>query len=193
MPIYTTLLENQLYFIANKDFPITAHSFIFTGYQRTSANNDFHDSTQSGKVGPVWSGDNKPLLKVQLICGIQSNHTTFLCLLLDLSNHSWPWLSWTAAYFDIDKIERKRWVIWWVRSCNVMWDHVMLDVYTAECCVSLRNLIGDTPESVVRPLTHSALAVGEIEWVVDVPCVCGWCAWNCSFFKAFNACHRGWL
>ena len=39
----------------------------------------------------------------------------------------------------------------------------MLAVYTAECCVSLRNLIGDTPESVVRPLTHSALAVGEIE------------------------------
>ena len=29
--------------------------------------------------------------------------------------------------------------------------------------MSLRNLIGDTPEMIVRPLTHSALAVGEIE------------------------------
>ena len=29
--------------------------------------------------------------------------------------------------------------------------------------MSLRNLIGDTPETVVRQLTHSALAVGEIE------------------------------
>ena len=39
----------------------------------------------------------------------------------------------------------------------------MFGICTAECCVSLRNLIGGTPEPVVRPLTHSALAVGEIE------------------------------
>ncbi|XP_065886590.1 phosphatidylinositol 3,4,5-trisphosphate 5-phosphatase 2-like [Dysidea avara] len=38
----------------------------------------------------------------------------------------------------------------------------------AECCVSLRNLIGDTPETVVRQLTHSALAVGEIEILMHV-------------------------
>ena len=66
-----------------------------------------------------------------------------------------------------------------MRSHDAIWDHVMLydnvinigsckvilylAIYTAECCVSLRNLIGDSPETVVRPLTHSALAVGEIE------------------------------
>jgi len=56
-------------------------------------------------------------------------------------------------------------------------DHVILVeimgfIYMiAECCVSLRNLIGDTPETVVRQLTHSALAVGEIEWVLCVFCV----------------------
>ena len=53
---------NLQHFITNL---ITVYSFIFTGYQRTSANSDFHDSTQGGKVGPVWTGDNQPLLKVQ--------------------------------------------------------------------------------------------------------------------------------
>ena len=55
--------------------------------------------------------------------------------------------------------------------------------------MSLRNLISDAPEMVVRPLTHSALAVGEIEWVAML---CVWCMmFNCSSFKAFNVCHSG--
>ncbi len=36
-------------------------------------------------------------------------------------------------------------------------------VFIAECCLSLRELIGKSPVSVRRELTHQALPVGELE------------------------------
>lgn len=40
--------------------------FLIIGTHRSFANKDFHDGTQSGKVGPVWNtvGGDKPLVEV---------------------------------------------------------------------------------------------------------------------------------
>ena len=37
---------------------------LYAGHHRSFANKDFHDNTQSGKVGPVWNAD-KSILEVQ--------------------------------------------------------------------------------------------------------------------------------
>ena len=36
-------------------------------------------------------------------------------------------------------------------------------LYTAECCISLRNLIGPSPVCVQSELIHQGLSVGELE------------------------------
>jgi len=67
----TTLIfyAYQLYGVLLSFIPsprLTA-GIICLGQHRSSPNNDFLGSTPSGKVGPVWSSSDKPLLEVETV------------------------------------------------------------------------------------------------------------------------------